>query len=49
MVAAGHVPMTIQAVLGRFAGLVAAEGWHRHGHPLLRWGWLWTLARAHRL
>src|SRR4029434_1306493 len=49
LVAAGPWHLTLQAVLGRFAGLVADEGWHRHGHPLLRWGWLLTLARSHRL
>ena len=49
LVAARHWPMTLQAVLGRFAGLGADEGWHRHGNPLRRWGWLLTLARSHRL
>jgi hypothetical protein len=41
------VPVTIQAVLGRFEGLLADEGRHRHGHPLLRWGRLLTLTGAH--
>ncbi len=49
IVAAGHLHIAIQAVLGRFEGLLADDGWHRHGNPLLRWGWLLTLARAHRL
>jgi hypothetical protein len=48
MVAAGHVPMTLQAGRGRFAGLGADAGWPRHGTPLRRWGWLLTLARSHR-
>ena len=49
IMAAGHGPIAVQAVRGRCAGLVADEGWHRHGHPCFRGGWLLTLARAHRL
>jgi hypothetical protein len=48
MGAAGHVPLTLQAVRGRCAGRVADAGGHRPGHPLLRGGWLWTRARSPR-
>ena len=49
LVSTGHLHVTIQAVLSRFEGLLAEDGRHRHGHPLLRWGRLLTLAGPHRL
>ena len=49
VVAACHLDRAIQAVLGRFADLLAEERRHRHGHPLLGWGRLLTLAGPYRL
>src|SRR5574341_784545 len=49
VVAARHLDVAIQAVLGRFEGFLAEDRWHRHGHPLLCWSWLLTLAGPDRL
>jgi hypothetical protein len=45
----GHWHVTMQAVLGSCKGLLPDHGRHRHGHPLLRWSGLLTLARPRGL
>src|SRR6266850_722952 len=49
IVPAGHLYVPIQAVLGGVKGLLTDNGRYRHGHPLLRWSGLLTLARPHGL
>src|SRR4029077_14956440 len=49
IVPSGHLHVPIQAVLGGFKGLLTDNGRYRHGHPLLHWSGLLTLARPHGL